>query len=398
MTVAGEATAVPADQFTEAYRANRARLVRYTSVFLDRGQVHLAEDLTQDAFIMLWTDQAAGRVDFDRPDLYGLLKLFARRAVHAHFKAARNNERTADLADPANGPLTSGHSYAADVPHAALLVGELDDAMDRMAQASETWRNLNKESAQHRMRLDPAFREHLGGLSPARREAFEKQVREAEAREEKALEAFRARCLRVGQLRAEIEAVAGPNWRSSTGMPASQGKGAALSFARDSSITHCPKGHLLDRLNTAFTPEGERRCRACCRDKNFRNKPRKTAATASKGTRTTTDPAVIEQARALLADPAAGHTIRSVAELLGIAQMTLYRAFPGGIAAVRGHRLSAPLLAARQLLADPAYLNASVAQIAEQVGSSDTTIYNRLPVAELRRAAEAQAAELAAAR
>ena len=403
MTVQADAFPVPGqdadEEYAQIFRVYYTRLVRYLAWLLKAPYHPLAEDLAQEAFLALWRDYVAKDGIREPEKVYGLLKVIARNRVHEHFKAGRNNESTIDFADPANRNLDgASHGYGLGTPGVSMLVAELDAAMERMTAASEKWRGLNKESARLRMLLADGYRDHLGGLSAYNRQEFEGQAAATEQEEETALAAFQETCRQVGDLRAEIERTSGANWRSCVGMPASQAPHAAYSYAKDPSATHCSKGHLLDRLNTAFTADGERRCRTCRREINLRSKPRQVSTAVRSGARASVDSAVIERARELLADPEQDHTIRSVAELLGVGTMTLYRAFPGGVAAVRGDRLSVPLEAARELLADPAYLTVGVARIAKQVGSSDTAIYKRLPVAELRAAAKAKAAELEAAR
>lgn len=343
MTVQGETTTVPSvdraaaeQQFTEIFQAYRVRLVRYLAWLLKMPYHPLAEDLAQESFLLLWRDFVAKDSLREPEKVYGLVKVIARHQLAEHFKAGRNREYVIDFDDPANRPLDgAGQGYGLGMPETALLVAELDRAMERMGAASEKWRNLNKESVRLRLKLADGWKDHLGGLPERTRLSLEQQAEETEHEEETALADFREACLRVGEARADIERAAGPNWRSSAGMPPSHAKGGPRSYSKDTSMTHCSSGHFLDRLNTAFTAEGERRCRACARDKHLRSKPRKTAETAGKGTRRTIDPAVIEQARRLLADPGLGHNFRTVAELLGVGQMTLYRNFPGGVAAIR---------------------------------------------------------------
>jgi len=323
------------DQFTEIYAAHRVRLVRYLAMLLGPGQTPLAEDMAQDAFIQLWRDLTEKTNPVDSARVYGLLKIMGRRAIGSYYKSARNHEASVDYDAPENKPLIpAGHSYAPDVPELHALALELDAAMQRMTEASALWRNLNKESAACRLKLSDGWRDNRGGLTPRTRQDLEDKAADTEAAEEKALVAFRETCRQVGLLRAEMERAAGPNWRSSTGMPhRTHSGGGELSYAKDPTATHCAKGHLLDRLNTAYTEEGYRRCRACLREKGLKSKPRANDPSVRRGR--TTDPEVIERARQLLADPALDHNMRSVAELLGVGQMTLYRAFPGGVAAVR---------------------------------------------------------------
>lgn len=334
MTVAGEATAVSVDrtaaseEFTAVYTAHRVRLVRYLAMLLGPGQLSIAEDMAQEAFIALWRDLTEKSTYYiDSVMVYGLLKIMGRRAIGSYYKSARSHELAVDYDAPdARKLISASHSYAPDVPGLHSLALELDAAMQRMQQASALWRGLNKDAVTGRRKLID------GGISVRTRPLLEQKVEQTEAAEEKALVEFREACRAVGELRAEMERTAGPNWRSSTGMPHRTNTGGSpLTSAKDPAATHCPKGHLLDRLNTSYAESGDRQCRACARAKDGKKPSPKTSGRSNK----TIAPEVIEQARQLLADPALGHSIRSAAELLNLGQMTLYRAFPGGVAAVR---------------------------------------------------------------
>lgn len=341
MKVPGAPSAVPdddraaADQlFTEIYAEHRVRLIRYLAMFLSKAEYALAEDLAQDAFIRLWRELTDRPGNTERQMVYGLLKLMGRRAIGSYFKTGRSHELAVDYDTPDGGQLAAtGSSYAPDVPGLHGLALELDAAMERMRRASALWRGLNIDAVNCRIKLSGEWRDSNGGLSERTRTELEQKAAQTEAAEERALVDFRESCRRVGELRADLEREAGPNWRSSTGMPHRiNSGGSTLTSASDPSATHCPKAHLMDRLNTGYTEQGVRRCRACSR---IHQSKRVRPSAPGRRNNKTTDPEVIEQARQLLADPALGHNIRTVAEQLGVGQMTLYRAFPGGVNAIR---------------------------------------------------------------
>lgn len=52
--------------------------------------------------------------------------------------------------------------------------------------------------------------------------------------------------------------------------------------AKSAQVTHCPKGHLYDMLNTRIDPKGGRNCRQCGRDqckRYYRRKKQESGAT-----------------------------------------------------------------------------------------------------------------------
>jgi hypothetical protein len=219
--------------------------------------------------------------------------------------------------------------------------------MQCMTEASETWRSLHKEAHRNRQGLRDGYRQRNGGVTEEWKDQRRTDLADAESRQTDALVTFRQACARVGQLRADLEAAGGPNWKSCASMPAS----AASSNARDGSVSGdptratCAQGHRMDLDNTHFYADGGRKCRTCM-DAQAKRMAAKQAASR----------------------PASSRRARSTASTASTASIE----------------------AARALLADPAYADVSVRNIAAQVGLASTTaIYNRLPVAELRRTAGA---------
>lgn len=336
MTVQGEASTAPAvdrdaaeDLFTEIFREFMPRVRAFIWTRLDTDQRHLAEDLCQNTFLAFWREVALPGKLVNSP--FGLLCTMARHQMWEHLDRRSSRERALDFCDPANTPiLAHRNTYAAERPDASLLVKELDQAMDRMSGLSTQWQKLHQES--YRLRCLPQ-----GDPS------VQARITEVDQAEEAALATFRESCRRVGQLRAEIEAVAGPGWRSTTVQPPRPvGRpGTERTYRADPTITHCPAGHRVDYHNTLFEPDGTRVCRAC-RTEQY-NKRR-----AAKG-----DPA--PKPKVPLAD--------------------------------REH-----IAMARRMLADPQYAHLSVKEIARQTHTSSGRLYSLLPVAHLRAQALAEAA------
>lgn len=339
MTVPGEASAVPVadpalvDVFSAQYKRNWPMLCGYLAFRLDVRHGHLAEDMAQEVFLRIWRNYVLpGKLQ--RPDrLWPLLKLTARSVLGDFYETKASRDRSLDFADPANTPIvTTGHAYASDVPGLASLVKELDTAMDRMTACSKAWRDLHKEVYTLRGRLADDYMAYRGGLTEDAKTRTRDRLAEADREEETALDTFRAACQRVGQLRSEIEAEAGINWRSAVGMPVEPEptvfrKG---SHRNDRTVTHCPEGHLLDKANTHFGEDGSRRCRACNAEREEQHKlARRGASQTGRTKRDTVADDAIATMRKLLADPAHADTpMATIAESVGCSAATLIRRIP----------------------------------------------------------------------
>lgn len=323
MTVSGETSTVAAvdrdaaDQlFNDIYGQHFDRLRQYLYFRLPLDKVHLAEDFAQEAFADLWCHLLNGR---PVTRAYGLLRKIALAKMNDYYRVKSNLEyKAVDFDDPEASPVTTSHRYAAADPAMAPLTAELDQAMARMQNASAEWRDLHKKSYVLDRRI-------ADGYDPDP----EPLVRSAEALKRdrnRALGQLRKACGAVGALRAELERIGGPNWKSSSGLPAStmsDGKARAGSVASDVSRTHCDAGHLLDLENSSFSEEGRRRCRKCSESGKRR---------VRKGTPNLCQPtpqSVLDGALAVLLDPANSHrTVKDLAPEIGLSANTLHRRFP----------------------------------------------------------------------
>jgi DNA-directed RNA polymerase specialized sigma24 family protein len=335
VTVQGEAPAAPdvdlgaaAQQMTEIFNLYWDRLRVFIWKRIDIHQQHLAEDLASETFAELWRRYfLTGRGgSVDKP--YGLLCTMARSQIGQHFLRKGSTERALDFTDPVNTPLiATGHAYALEAPGLNHLLAELDAAMDRMTEASKTWRAKHKDSHQLRSLLKDGYNASRGGLTAEGKRDLKARLDVVDREETEALHAFRGTCRRVGQLRAEMEATAGPNWRSSTGLPLNPeitsprpGK-----YRNDLTVTHCPAGHLMDLHNTHFGEDGSRDCRAC---RNARHQARQNIAAKHQASSTVTAE-TIDAARKMLADPSnAGLSIKAIAAAVGTSSTTLHTRIP----------------------------------------------------------------------
>lgn len=382
MTVQGD-TAIPtvdrdaaAQQMTDIYRLYWDRLRIFIWKRLDLSQEHLAEDLASETFLELWRRYFLAGRSVDKP--YGLLCTMARSQIGQHFLRMGNLERALDFTDPVNTPiLATGHAYALEHPDTVSLVRALDAAMETMRAASKTWRDAHKDSHALRSMLAPGYNASRGGLTESTRETLRQKLDAADRHEDDTLQAFRVTCGHVGQLRAELESVAGPHWRSSLGLPTNPEITApkAGNYRNDRSVTHCPGGHLLDLNNTHFEEDGARVCRAC---KNARYAVTREAVPGT--TVGTISADVLDKARAMLADPAhASLSIQAIAQTLGISGATISERLAAEVSARRSLKSVDPAAVetARQLLADPS-VTLTLEQIAASAGISYKTLQRRL--------------------
>ncbi|MEW1568285.1 hypothetical protein AB0454_35575 [Streptomyces sp. NPDC093509] len=335
MTVSGDTSAVAtgarshADLFTAAYEQNWDRLRKHiTFVLLDWRHAHLAEDMTQDVFLKFWKNYVLPE-RLQAPDkCFPLLKLMARSVVGDWYDTHASRTDALDLTDPANGPLMpNGHAYGHGTPGLAALVSELETAMNHMSTCSGVWRELHKERFVLHGYLADDYLAYRGGLTDAAKARHAARLQDADREEVAALETFRAACLRVGELRAEIEAAAGVNWRSASGMPAAHDtQPIAGRYRNDLTITHCPAGHLLEKDNVQFAADGSRRCRPCATARQAPMTKARRGGVREK--RTTVDASTIETARTLYLDPENSLSLAAIARQVGISTVTMYRRIP----------------------------------------------------------------------
>jgi DNA-directed RNA polymerase specialized sigma24 family protein/AraC-like DNA-binding protein len=392
VTVPGEASAVPADEyerlFADVYTKYWDRLRRYLWYRMDARHAQVAEDLAQETFIVFWASLRAGRVrNHEQP--MGLLTKMARDRLCDYWsKAGTSRERSIDFADPANrAMLPVKHTYAPGAPHLVGLARDLDDAMDRMTEASKAWRDKHGEVSRLRTPLSEGWTKAKGGLTPATRQRLTEAAAAAEAAADELLADFRKSCQRVGQLRGELESKAGPNWRSSSALvDPSESAGQrerpkAGAIARNPNVTECPEGHTLDLANTSFTEDGARRCRKCAAD-------RARSAFVPKGTgvhHRTVPQDALDAARAVMEDPA--NDDLSMVELekkVGLTAGLLRARLADVVAARRKRKLARPaylknpkLGVARALLMDDD-CPLTVVEIAHKAGLSESNVYRTL--------------------
>ncbi|WP_331719525.1 sigma-70 family RNA polymerase sigma factor (plasmid) [Streptomyces sp. NBC_01259] len=326
-------------QFTELYAEYWPRIRRYIASRMDRGQAHLAEDLAQEVFIDFWRDYLLPGKEVFGP--FALLCGMAKFRLLTHLSKKKNNEKALDFADPINAPIVAtGHAYAHESPELSLSSRALEAAMEQMATASQTWRDANKKWHRLRTQLANESSANKGGLTAATRQRMTQELEAVDTGEVAALRDFRLICQQVGQLRAEVEAVGGGNWSSSSGMPASAGTRPCLAGSRsDPTVTHCPKGHPLDRANTYFHSDGDRECRSCKSSRTAISQAGRRSPVRATGGRSLTDtiPAeVLQQARDMLADPGYLHLpITQIAKQCGMAQSTLNLRLGSDVASLR---------------------------------------------------------------
>lgn len=378
--------------FTELYREYWDRLRRFIWWRLDIEQGQLAEDLAQETFMELWRLHLLKGKESEG-HIYGLLCTMARSQIGKHFRKVCSKEKALDFGDPVNTPMiVTGHAYAKDTPDLAPLVNDLDVAMERMAAASTLWREKNKEWSKCRSLLDEDVIANRGGLSQVARARLGDKLAKADDAEAEALSRFQQTCQRVGELRAEMEKAAGPNWQSSIGLPRQQGE-------TPPPPTHCPQGHPFTRANTYYKRSKgyfHRSCRTCAaewwRANNRTEAPNKMISAPNK----MISEEAIQAARKMLLDPQNKQSIRAIAESVGTSLAVLYKRIPN-LSAIRRavrHGVSVEealtariprtdatpvevLDSIRKVLLDPEELR-PLSQIAFEVGICVTTIRRNL--------------------
>lgn len=351
MTVQGEPTgSVPdaAQLFTDLHREHVGRVTRFIYSRLGKTDYHLAEDLTSETFSALWFRFLDRGEEVKAP--LGLLYTLARWQIGDYFggrSKKANWEQVLDVTDPVNTPLViTGHVYAAERPDLAILVTDLEEAMDRMTAASKAWRNAHKAS-NRQQRFEMTDDDLLVDVSA---------VGEWTA-EDETLQTFRKACAEVAELRAELETAAGPHWRASMPPPTS-GEGSA------------PARGYAGR-------------RAAPRKKNAADLKLE---------------AGVERAKAMLLDPNCTLTLGQIAEAAGISYKTIQTRLKAESVLHRRKSqrpVESALRKARGLLLDP-NCTLTLYDIGKEVGLADATILRSLPddVAQHRQQEAARKAAL----
>jgi len=321
-----------AEQFTDIYRECAGRLFRFVWRRLDISDSHLADDLTSETFIALWRRYMLKGVAI-HSSAYGLLCTLARWQIAEYYAARANKEMALDVGDPVNTPLiVTGHAYASDRPELAALVSELDAAMEHMTDASTAWRQAHKAS-NRAQRLELTNDNLL----------VDYQDDGVDVLEDETLNAFREACAEVGRVRAELEAVAGPHWRSTLPPPTGKdGSAPARGYAgrkaaprtktaadlkREAGVEKA-RAMLLDPDCTLTRAEIAAECgiavetikRRLCAENTIRHR-RETNAIDS----------VLLKARALLLDPDCTLTLEEVARKVGTASKAIREALPDAV-------------------------------------------------------------------
>lgn len=395
-------------RFEDIYRQWWKPLVYFITARISSRHISQAEDIAAEAFSELWTGFLAKGRDVYEP-ASGLVFFLGRRQIAAFYSALiHQREATVDLGDALNQRLLRAHSYAIERPDVALLAAELDTALENMNALSKKWRTQHSETGRLRTDLESGARDFL----PATRQAKQERLDTMLAHSDQLLTSFREACTLVAELRRDLEAVGGPNWQSSTGMPASasrnytKGQGTMSEPTR----THCGDGHELTLDNTLFTPKGAKRCRTCMavswraarearkaagvpRSRGNRPRPRveRTPAIA---------PDIVARARQMLLDDPQ-LPMNHVAALLNVSNSTLWEQLQD----VRQERERARAAAAdealdraRALLTDPDHKR-SVDSVSKELHISKATLYERIPnLSSLRAEAYGQRQLLGAAR
>lgn len=248
-------------QFEDLYEKHWRWVSRWLHYRLPSGWQHLADDLAQETYIVVWDHLLKGR-GIESP--LGFLKVVAEGRLSAYFRSRLRG--TAVTATDFAGIITVeveeaiDHRYAATDPELALVAAELDTAMERMREASARWRHLHSEAAKHRSRY-----ERHKALPASAGRWLEETEKAARLRDE-ALPELQEACRVVGQLRGELERLGGDGYRSSAGWPPSPALDGSKRSGplSDPAVRACPERHCLDDVDSVrFLEDGTRICRAC---------------------------------------------------------------------------------------------------------------------------------------
>lgn len=324
MKVPGEDTTAPNDVdqiLGDAFRQWWKPVTRFICTRVDNRHRMHAEDLASRTFEEYWRFLESGK----RPQgpVWGLLCTMARQAISEFYQAFSNRlESSCDFTDPANRSIAAGHAYAPASPTLAELSAELDAATAEMETTSALWRKLHAECTKVYSRLQQSQTARTTDRLTA-------ALRQADQDAAAQLVVFRAACHRVGTLRAEIEAAAGPHYRSVVVQPeVPNQRSRPHTVVSDPTLTHCRTGHRMTLHNTQFHADGTRACRAC---KHAQHRQREAASDTPKNAPTALKctPALIARARRLFAAPAAANrTLADLGQELGVSVRVLRKHIP----------------------------------------------------------------------
>lgn len=139
---------------------------------LGRRDPQLAEDLAQEVFIRLWRFYIApGTVLDDR--LPGLLAVIGRQVLCQHYNRRRSHETVLDFTDPEQPAARAAAGPASEVPHLAVLYGDLESAQMLLTEAATRYRAANRVHLNAQRALRQSVRPDVVARCTARAEAAE---------------------------------------------------------------------------------------------------------------------------------------------------------------------------------------------------------------------------------
>ncbi|WP_394434765.1 sigma-70 RNA polymerase sigma factor region 4 domain-containing protein [Streptomyces sp. SGAir0957] len=267
--------------FNAIYAEQHPRIVKWLHWKLPAHATHAAEDYAQEAFADLWAMLQKGKT-VDYP--WSLLKKIALRRMADYFANKSKVHAEAVMVDFAGEVLPesvihveAADRYASGEPELALLVAQLQTAMERMQEASKRWRDLHGLVSRNRHRADLYS-------DPAVVAKWQAELERTTEERDGALVELQEACRVVGNLRADLEREGGACWQSSCGWPPPpfrKGGQPQGSGATDPTVKECCNGHRLDDLeNVNFSAEGVRTCRTCYSAATRRCRERATAVSA----------------------------------------------------------------------------------------------------------------------
>ena len=145
-------------------------------------------------FIRLWRFYIAPGTALDER-LPALLSVLGRQVLCQHYNRRRNHETALDFTDPEQPAARSAAGPASEVPHLAVLYGDLESAQSALTEAADRYRAANRVhlNAQH------ALRQSVHPEAVARSTA---RARATETDRQSALDAFQKAAEQTAQARA----------------------------------------------------------------------------------------------------------------------------------------------------------------------------------------------------
>ncbi|MGW2251365.1 RNA polymerase sigma factor [Kitasatospora sp. NPDC001660] len=190
----------PEQVLAQVVADHQKHVTNYIAGRLIHRDWQLAEDLTQDTFLHLWTYHVSRGVPIDRR-VFGLLTLIARQAISHHLRRMRSTEVALDFTDPEVPQARTMAASPIDVPHLVGLYAELEEAKSELAEAARQYRNTANADTTARRSVSNAVRPEAVERCTARAAATGAAL---SAR----LDEFSAAAVRVAQVRAAWNAAA----------------------------------------------------------------------------------------------------------------------------------------------------------------------------------------------